>query len=104
MGMNIQFISSSYYLVGIPIVILGKRKVIKYKMQRYKDVKVYLYSFILPEYMSDEYVSEKLNELASHLLFPYLILSVANTTICNPRLVANNVNGIVHVTLYFEHE
>ena len=102
--MNMQFTTSSYFLADIPVAILDKKEVIKHKMQQYKDVKDYLYSFVLPEYMSDEYVSEKLNELASHLLFPYLVLSIANTTICNPRLVANNVNGIVHVVLCFEHE
>lgn len=104
MAMNILFVSSSYFLRNIPVAILNKREIIKLKMQRYKDVKVYLYSFILPDYMTDEYVSEQLDALASHLLFPHLILSIANTTIYNPRLVANNVNGIVHIVLCFEHD
>ena len=104
MAMNVQFVSSSYFLRNIPVAILNKREIIKLKMQRYKDVKVYLYSFILPDYMTDEYVSEQLDALASHLLFPHLILSIANTTIYNPRLVANNVNGIVHIVLWFEHD
>ena len=99
-----QFTTSSSFLVDIPVAIISKRDVIRHKMRRYKDVKVYLYSFILPEYMSDEYVAKQLDEFASQLLFPYLILSIANTTICNPRLVANNVNGIVNVVLCFEHE
>jgi hypothetical protein len=102
--MNVYFNTSSHFIKDIPVAILDKREIIKLKMQRYKDVKVYLYSFILPDYMTDEYVTERLNELSSHLLFPYLILSIANTTICNPRLVANNVNGIVHIVLCFEHE
>ena len=104
MAMNILFVSSSYFLRNIPVAILNKREIIKLKMQRYKDVKVYLYSFILPDYMTDEYVSEQLDALASHQLFPYFIVSIANTTICNPRLVANNVNGIVHIVLCFEHD
>lgn len=102
--MTMQFTTSSSFLVDIPVAIISKRDVIRHKMRRYKDVKVYLYSFILPEYMSDEYVAKQLDEFASQLLFPYLILSIANTTICNPRLVANNVNGIVNVVLCFEHE
>ena len=89
--MNVYYNTSSHFIKDIPVAILDKREIIKLKMQRYKDVKVYLYSFILPDYMTDEYVTEQLNELSSHLLFPYLILSIANTTICNPRLVANNV-------------
>lgn len=76
MAMNILFVSSSYFLRNIPVAILNKREIIKLKMQRYKDVKVYLYSFILPDYMTDEYVSEQLDALASHLLFPHLILSI----------------------------
>ena len=68
MAMNILFVSSSYFLRNIPVAILNKREIIKLKMQRYKDVKVYLYSFILPDYMTDEYVSEQLDALASHLL------------------------------------
>ena len=75
--MNMLFVSSSYFLRNIPVAILNKREIIKLKMQRYKDVKVYLYSFILPDYMTDEYVSEQLDALASHLLFPHLILSIA---------------------------
>ena len=102
--MNVYFNTSSHFIKDIPVAILDKREIIKLKMQRYKDVKVYLYSFILPDYMTDEYVTERLNELSSPLLVPYLILSIANTTICNPRLVANNVNGIVHIVLCFEHE
>ena len=89
MAMNMLFVSSSYFLRNIPVAILNKREIIKLKMQRYKDVKVYLYS---------------LDALASHQLFPYFIVSIANTTICNPRLVANTMNGIVHVVLCFEHE
>ena len=104
MAMTMQFTTSSSFLVDIPVAIISKRDVVRHKMRRYKDVKVYLYSFILPEYMSDEYVAKQLDEFASQLLFPYLILSIANTTICNPRLVANNVNGIVNVVLCFEHE
>ena len=104
MAMTMQFTTSSSFLEDIPVAIISKQDVIRRKMQRYKDVKVYLYSFVLPEYMSDEYVAKQLDEFASQLLFPYLILSIANTTICNPRLVANNVNGIVHVVLCFEHE
>ena len=104
MAMTMQFTTSSSFLVDIPVAIISKRDVIRHKMRRYKDVKVYLYSFILPEYMSDEYVAKQLDEDDSQLLFPYLILSIANTTICNPRLVANNVNGIVNVVLCFEHE
>ena len=50
--MNILFVSSSYFLRNIPVAILNKREIIKLKMQRYKDVKVYLYSFILPDYMT----------------------------------------------------
>ena len=60
MAMNMLFVSSSYFLRNIPVAILNKREIIKLKMQRYKDVKVYLYSFVLPDYMSDEYVSEQL--------------------------------------------
>ena len=104
MIMNVQFTTSSYFIEDIPVAILNKKDIIKLKMQRYADVKVYLYSFVLPDYMSDEYVSEQLDALASHLLFPHLILSIANTTIYNPRLVANNVNGIVHIVLCFEHD
>ena len=105
MAMNMLFVSSSYFLRNIPVAILNKREIIKLKMQRYKDVKVYLYSFILPDYMTDKYVSEQLDALASHLLFPHLILSIANTTIYNPRLVFNKVEGgIIHIVLCFEHE
>jgi hypothetical protein len=104
MDMNVQFTTSSRFLKDIPATILSKRDVIKLKMQRYKDVKVYLYSFILPDYMTDEYVSGQLDALASHILFPYLILSIANATIYNPRLVAKNMNGIVYIYLCFEHE
>ena len=103
--MNMLFVSSSYFLRNIPVAILNKREIIKLKMQRYKDVKVYLYSFILPDYMTDKYVSEQLDALASHLLFPHLILSIANTTIYNPRLVFNKEEGgIIHIVLCFEHE
>jgi hypothetical protein len=104
MAMNVQFTTSSYFIKDIPVAILDKREIIKLKMQRYRDVKVYLHSFILPDYMTDEYVSGQLDAFASHILFPYLILSIANTTIYNPRLVANSVNGIVHIYLCFEHE
>ena len=96
MAMNMLFVSSSYFLRNIPVAILNKREIIKLKMQLYKDVKVYLYSFVLPDYMSDEYVSEQLDALASHQLFPYFI--------CNPRLVDNTMYGKVHVVLCFEHE
>ena len=104
MIMNVQFTTSSYFIEDIPVAILNKKDIIKLKMQRYADVKVYLYSFVLPDYMSDEYVSEQLDALASHQLFPYFIVSIANTTMCNPRLDANTMNGIVHVVLCFEHE
>ena len=57
MIMNVQFTTSSYFIEDIPVAILNKKDIIKLKMQRYADVKVYLYSFVLPDYMSDEYVS-----------------------------------------------
>lgn len=62
--MNVYFNTSSHFIKDIPVAILDKREIIKLKMQRYKDVKVYLYSFILPDYMTDEYVSEQLDALA----------------------------------------
>ena len=69
MAMTMQFTTSSSFLVDIPVAIISKRDVIRHKMRRYKDVKVYLYSFILPEYMSDEYVAKQLDEFASQLYF-----------------------------------
>ena len=46
-----------------------------------------------------------LDELESNVLFPYLIPYIANTTIYNPRLVFNYVEGgIIHIILCFEHE
>ena len=46
-----------------------------------------------------------LEELESNVLFPYLIPYIANTTIYNPRLVFNKVEGgIIHIVLCFEHE
>ena len=94
--------TSNDFLEDIPKAILRKRDVIKLKMQRYKDVKVYLYSTILPEYLSGKHILE---ELESNVLFPYLIPYIANTTIYNPRLVFNNVEGgIIHIVFCFEHE
>ena len=97
--MNVQFVSSSYFLRNIPVAILNKREIIKLKMQRYKDVKVYLYSFILPDYMTDEYVSEQLDALCIALAVP-----ASHTIHCqydkstNPKTLSpNNVNGIVHI-------
>ena len=43
--MNVQFTTSSYFIKDIPVAILDKREIIKLKMQRYKDVKVYLHSY-----------------------------------------------------------
>lgn len=94
--------TSNDFLKDIPEAILDKRDVIKLKMQRYKDVKVYLYSTLVPEYLIGERV---LDELVAHKLFSYLIMSVANKTVYNPRIVTNNVDGsIIHVVLCFEHE
>lgn len=101
MSRNLDIKTSSDFLEDIPKAILRKRDVIKLKMKRFKDVKVYLYSTILPKYLSGQHM---LDELESNVLFPYLIPYVANTTIYNPRLVANNVNGIVHIVLCFEHD
>lgn len=99
---NLDLKTSNDFLEDIPKAILRKRDVIKLKMQRFKDVKVYLYSTILPEYLSGKHMLE---ELESNVLFPYLIPYIANTTIYNPRLVFNKVEGgIIHIVLCFEHE
>ena len=99
---NLDLNTSNNFLEDIPKAILRKRDVIKLKMQRFKDVKVYLYSTIVPEYLSGKHMLE---ELESNVLFPYLIPYIANTTIYNPRLVFNYVEGgIIHIILCFEHE
>ncbi len=99
---NLDLKTSNDFLEDIPKAILRKRDVIKLKMQRFKDVKVYLYSTISPEYLLGKHMLE---ELESNVLFPYLIPYIANTTIYNPRLVFNKAEwGIVHIVLCFEHE
>ena len=99
---NLDLNTSNNFLEDIPRAILRKRDVIELKMQRFKDVKVYLYSTIVPEVLSGKHMLE---ELESNVLFPYLIPYIANTTIYNPRLVFNYVEGgIIHIILCFEHE
>ena len=46
---NLDLNTSNNFLEDIPRAILRKRDVIKLKMQRFKDVKVYLYSTIVPD-------------------------------------------------------
>lgn len=52
--MNPYIIQSSLYLSTIYEAIIAKQEILRAKMQQYNDVKLYLFSFILPEYSSNE--------------------------------------------------
>lgn len=54
--MNPYIIQSSLYLSTIYEAIIAKQEILRAKMQQYNDVKLYLFSFILPEYSSNEYI------------------------------------------------
>ena len=91
--MNPYIIQSSLYLSTIYEAIIAKQEILRAKMQQYNDVKLYLFSFILPEYSSNE------NEL-----FPIIITSITYKEVDNPRIAFKNENGIIHLVLCFEHD
>lgn len=58
--MKINIIQSSLYLSAVYEALIAKQELVRTKMERYNEVKLYLFSFILPEYSSEEYVKESL--------------------------------------------
>ena len=60
--MNPYIIQSSLYLSTIYEAIIAKQEILRVKMQQYNDVKLYLFSFILPEYSSNEYIKNSLEK------------------------------------------
>lgn len=76
--MNPYIIQSSLYLSTIYEAIIAKQEILRAKMQQYNDVKLYLFSFILPEYSSNEYIANSLK--------------------------LYNENGIIHLVLCFEYD
>ena len=74
------------------------------KMQQYNDVKLYLFSFILPEYSSNEYIANSLKLYNENELFPIIITSITYKEVNNPRIAFKNENGIIHLVLCFEHD
>ena len=57
--MKINIIQSSLYLSAVYEALIAKQELVRTKMERYNEVKLYLFSFILPEYSSEEYVKEQ---------------------------------------------
>ena len=84
--MKINIIQSSLYLSAVYEALIAKQELVRTKMERYNEVKLYLFSFILPEYSSEEYVKES--------------LKLYND---NPIIAFKNENGIIHLVLCFEH-
>ena len=71
--MNPYIIQSSLYLSTIYEAIIAKQEILRAKMQQYNDVKLYLFSFILPEYSSNEYIANSLKLYNENELFPCLL-------------------------------
>lgn len=101
--MNPYIIQSSLYLSTIYEAIIAKQEILRVKMQQYNDVKLYLFSFILPEYSSNEYIKNSLKLYNENELFPIIITSIAYKEVNNPRIAFKNENGIIHLVLCFEH-
>lgn len=101
--MNPHIIKSSLYLSTIYEALIAKQEIVRVKMKQYNDVKLYLFSFILPEYSSDEYIKHSLRLYNENELFPIIIASIADKEVNNPRIAFKNENGIIHLVLCFEH-
>ncbi len=98
------FIQSSLYLSSIYEALIAKQETVRLKMKQYNDVKVYLFSFILPDYYStDKYVYDELKLYNENELFPIIVASIAHKEVDNPRIAFKNENGIIHLVLCFEH-
>ncbi len=95
---------SSLYLSTIYEAIIAKQEILRAKMQQYNDVKLYLFSFILPEYSSNEYIVNSLKLYNENELFPIIITSITYKEVDNPRIAFKNENGIIHLVLCFEHD
>ena len=102
--MNPYIIQSSLYLSTIYEAIIAKQEILRVKMQQYNDVKLYLFSFILPEYSSNEYIKNSLKLYNENELFPIIITSITYKEVNNPRIAFKNENGIIHLVLCFEHD
>ena len=102
--MNPYIIQSSLYLSTIYEAIIAKQEILRAKMQQYNDVKLYLFSFILPEYSSNEYIVNSLKLYNENELFPIIITSITYKEVNNPRIAFKNENGIIHLVLCFEHD
>ena len=83
--MNPYIIQSSLYLSTIYEAIIAKQEILRAKMQQYNDVKLYLFSFILPEYSSNEYIANSLKLYNENELFPIIITSITYKEVNNPR-------------------
>ena len=101
--MKINILQSSLYLSAVYEALIAKQELVRTKMERYNEVKLYLFSFILPEYSSEEYVKESLKLYNDNKLFPIIITSIAYKEVDNPRIAFKNENGIIHLVLCFEH-
>lgn len=66
--------------------------------------RLYLFSFILPEYSSNEYIANSLKLYNENELFPIIITSITYKEVNNPRIAFKNENGIIHLVLCFEHD
>lgn len=99
--MNPYIIQSSLYLSTIYEAIIAKQEILRVKMQQYNDVKLYLFSFILPEYSSNEYIKNSLKLYNENELFPIIITSITYKEVNNPRIAFKNENGIIHLVLCF---
>lgn len=97
--MNPYIIQSSLYLSTIYEAIIAKQEILRAKMQQYNDVKLYLFSFILPEYSSNEYIVNSLKLYNENELFPIIITSITYKEVDNPRIAFKNENGIIHLVL-----
>ena len=102
--MKPYFVQSSLYLSSIYEALVAKQEMVRAKMKQYNDVKLYLFSFILPEYSSDEYIQNSLKLYNENELFPIIIASIAYKEVNNPRIAFKNENGIIHLVLCFEHD
>ena len=102
--MNPYIIQSSLYLSTIYEAIIAKQEILRVKMQQYNDVKLYLFSFILPEYSSNEYIKNSLKLYNENELFPIIITSITYKEVNNPRIAFKNENGIILIDLCFEHK
>ena len=101
--MNPYIIQSSLYLSTIYEAIIAKQEILRAKMQQYNDVKLYLFSFILPGYSSNEYIKNSLKLYNENELFSIIITSITYKEVDNPRIASKNENGIIHLVLCFEH-